>query len=57
MVMMYMWMRPMSWHTRGYILLILDVLGRVAFVNAFFIGLMLPSLRTHLEVPNHPEIA
>ena len=45
----YMWMRPMAWRTRGYILLVLDILGRVAFVNAFFIGLMLPGLRTHLE--------
>ena len=48
---MYIWLVPLQRSTRGWILFVTDILGRVAFINQFFIAIMVITLRAHVVLP------
>jgi len=50
MLMLYLWFRPMHWDTRGKVLLVQDILGKVAFTNVCFIAMVILVLKTHSEL-------
>ena len=48
---LYLWLMPMKRRNRGWAIMLLDIMGRMAFVDQCFICLMIATLRTRMVAP------